>query len=124
MVIPPQARYRQVADLLRDRIRRGDYPPGSTLPSGPDIAREFDLHLATAQRAVALLNAEGVTRPDGRGRPVVQAWRAYAVRVTIPGREPAEHTVDAADPGQALVRVLSDMGGETAGASAEVRPVR
>src|SRR2546430_11426773 len=34
--------YRQVADALRNAIKRGDYPPGSALPSQPDLARQYN----------------------------------------------------------------------------------
>lgn len=121
MVIPPRARYKQVADLLRERIGRGEYPPGSRLPGGHELAREFGLHLASIQKAIAILNGEGITRPDSRGRPIVQAWRSYAVTLTA-GSSRAERTVEAADPGQALVRVLAEAGPGFSDAEATVKP--
>ena len=33
--------HRQIAELLRARIRRGDWAPGERLPSIPDLARSF-----------------------------------------------------------------------------------
>ena len=64
----PQARYRQVADALRNAIKRGEYPPGSALPSQPDLARQYNLNQTSINRAIALLRAEGLVRVEhGRG---------------------------------------------------------
>lgn len=70
---PPKARYKQVAVLLRDAIKRGDYAPGSTLPSQPDLAREFGLNQSSISRAMAMLQAEGWIRTEhGRGSVVLE----------------------------------------------------
>lgn len=70
---PPRARYKQVAALLRDAIRRGDYAPGSTLPSQPDLAREYGLNQSSISRAVSMLQAEGWVRTEhGRGSVVLE----------------------------------------------------
>ena len=64
----PRARYRQVADELRKAIKRGDFPPGSALPSQPDLARQYGLNQTSINRAIALLRAEGLVRVEhGRG---------------------------------------------------------
>jgi len=60
----PHARYRQVADALRNAIKRGDYPPGSALPSQPDLARQYNLNQTSINRAIALLRAEGLVRVE------------------------------------------------------------
>src|SRR5438034_3954766 len=49
-------------------IKRGGYPPGSALPSQPDLAREYNLNQTSINRAIALLRAEGLVRVEhGRG---------------------------------------------------------
>ena len=78
---PPRARYKQVAALLRDAIRRGDYAPGSTLPSQPDLAREYGLNQSSISRAMAMLQAEGWVRTEhGRGSIVLEVPTVKRVR--------------------------------------------
>jgi GntR family transcriptional regulator len=64
----PPSQYRQLADLLRERILRGDYPPGSTFPSEPELAAEHSLSRPTVNRALLVLRGEGLIRVErGRG---------------------------------------------------------
>jgi GntR family transcriptional regulator len=65
---PPRARYRQVADDLRDAIKRGEFAPGAMLPSQPELARRYGLNQTSINRAIAVLRAEGYVRVEhGRG---------------------------------------------------------
>ncbi|GAA3746620.1 GntR family transcriptional regulator [Salinactinospora qingdaonensis] len=78
---PPKARYKQVAALLREAIKRGDYAPGSSLPSQPDLARKFDLNQSSISRAMAMLQAEGWIRTEhGRGSVVLEIPTVKRVR--------------------------------------------
>lgn len=62
------SQYRQLADLLREAILRGDYAPGSTFPSEPELASEHGLSRPTVNRALLVLRAEGLIRVErGRG---------------------------------------------------------
>jgi GntR family transcriptional regulator len=62
------SQYRQLADLLRERILRGDYQPGSTFPSEPELAAEHSLSRPTVNRALLVLRGEGLIRVErGRG---------------------------------------------------------
>jgi GntR family transcriptional regulator len=64
----PPSQYRQLADLLRERILRGDYAPGSTFPSEPELAAEHGLSRPTVNRALLVLRGEGLIRVErGRG---------------------------------------------------------
>jgi GntR family transcriptional regulator len=64
----PPSQYRQLADLLREQILRGDYPPGSTFPSEPELAAEHSLSRPTVNRALLVLRGEGLIRVErGRG---------------------------------------------------------
>src|SRR5690606_26543166 len=77
----PRARYKQVAELLREAIHRGDYPPGTTLPSQPELAREYGLNQSSISRAVAMLQAEGLIRTEhGRGSVVLDIPTVKRVR--------------------------------------------
>lgn len=59
--MPPQRlTYRQIADDLEDRIRVGDYPLGTQLPSYRELADLYSVGRATAAHAVALLVDRGV----------------------------------------------------------------
>lgn len=77
----PTARYRQVADDLREAITRGSYQPGATLPSQPSLAQKYGLNQTSISRAVALLETEGLVRTEhGRGSYVVDIPTVKRVR--------------------------------------------
>jgi GntR family transcriptional regulator len=77
----PQARYKQVAELLREAIHRGDYASGATLPSQPQLAREYGLNQSSISRAIAMLQAEGLIRTEhGRGSVVLDIPTVKRVR--------------------------------------------
>lgn len=52
--------WRQVADDLKSMIESGELPPGSQLPSDPDLAEVYGVARSTTRRAVAELRKEGV----------------------------------------------------------------
>ncbi|QSB15174.1 GntR family transcriptional regulator [Natronosporangium hydrolyticum] len=67
----PRPKYAQIAEMLRSRIKRGDYPPGSNLPSEDHLARELGVSRVTVNRAVSVLRAAGdVTVKRGSGTVV------------------------------------------------------
>lgn len=68
----PRARYRQVADRLREAIQRGEYGPGDPLPSQPDLARQYGLNQTSISRAIAILRHEGFVRVEQGRRAFVQ----------------------------------------------------
>jgi len=62
-MIDPTARtppYRQLAAIITERIKSGQYPRGSRLPSEADLMEEFEIGRNTARRAVAVLREQGV----------------------------------------------------------------
>jgi GntR family transcriptional regulator len=62
------SQYRQLADLLREAILRGDYAPGSTFPSEPELAEQYGVSRPTINRALLILRGEGLLRVErGRG---------------------------------------------------------
>lgn len=64
--------YRQVADVVRQRIVKGIWDIGTQIPSLTELAAEFDVALITVRQAVALLAQEGLVRAQrGRGTHVV-----------------------------------------------------
>jgi len=52
--------YRKIAADLRARIAAGEYPPGERLPTYAELAQLYSSSVSTIQRAVMLLQAEGV----------------------------------------------------------------
>ncbi|GAB3452652.1 GntR family transcriptional regulator [Streptomonospora sediminis] len=77
----PRARYKQVAEGLREAIKRGDHPAGTTLPSQPELAREYGLNQSSISRAMAMLQAEGWIRTEhGRGSVVLEVPTVKRVR--------------------------------------------
>jgi len=64
----PLPRYAQLADLLRARIERGVWGPGTRLPSLEQLIGEFALARVTVRQAIDLLHREGLVSPQqGRG---------------------------------------------------------
>jgi GntR family transcriptional regulator len=77
-----RALYRQLADLLRERIERGELAPGRELPSEAALAYEHDVGRDTVRDALAVLRAEGLITTE-RGRPAYVTDPAGVATVTI-----------------------------------------
>lgn len=60
---PPRPRYQQIADILRERIRRGEYKAGDQLPSQPELADEYGVSRTLARAAINVIVSEGLARP-------------------------------------------------------------
>ena len=78
MIVPDRegAAYRQLAGVLRDRIRSGELSPQQRMPSEKDLHNEFGLARETVRRALAVLRAEGLVEVrHGHGTFVVDAPR-------------------------------------------------
>jgi GntR family transcriptional regulator len=56
----PVTPYRQLAEILRARIARGDWAPGRIIASENDLVQEYGLARTTVRRAIRLLVDEGV----------------------------------------------------------------
>ncbi|MGC5015108.1 winged helix-turn-helix domain-containing protein [Streptosporangium sp. DT93] len=60
--------YLQIADDLRDQIRRGSLAPGDPLPSTTQLATAYDASLSVVKLAVGVLRNEGlVIGQQGKG---------------------------------------------------------
>jgi GntR family transcriptional regulator len=55
--VPP---YRQVADLIEQRIRSGELAPGDRVPSITTLSQEFGIAKGTARRALGELADRGL----------------------------------------------------------------
>ncbi|QAA92546.1 GntR family transcriptional regulator [Pollutimonas thiosulfatoxidans] len=73
-------RYLQLADLMRQRITRGEWPKDHKLPTLEDLLDEFGVARATVRQALDVLAREGlVSRQRGRGtfvtkQPKTDRW--------------------------------------------------
>ena len=54
--------YAQLARLMRERIASGEWPPGTRLPSEPDLASQYEVNRDTVRHAIRELVAEGTLR--------------------------------------------------------------
>jgi len=60
--------YRQVREIVLQRIARGDWPPGALLPAEPKLGLELGVSPGTVRKALDELAAEKlVVRQQGRG---------------------------------------------------------
>ncbi len=60
--------YRQIKDLLLDRLRRGDWKPGEMLPSEIELALHYRVSQGTVRKAIDELAAENLlVRRQGKG---------------------------------------------------------
>ena len=59
-----RAKWRQVAEVLRERMTDGTYPAGSRVPSVVALSEEFGIAQATAQKALRALREDGLTRTE------------------------------------------------------------
>jgi GntR family transcriptional regulator len=55
--LPP---YRQLAQIIADKIRSGEYPSEMRLPSESELMEEYELGRSTVRRAVAYLREQGL----------------------------------------------------------------
>jgi DNA-binding GntR family transcriptional regulator len=60
--------YRRIADALAERVTSGIYAPGSRLPSGSELCREFGVSPMTVRKAITILQNQGlVSGVKGKG---------------------------------------------------------
>ena len=72
--MPVPLSYTEIAQDITDRIERGEYPPGSKLPSYSALAELYSINRSTAFRVYALLRDRGtVISAAGRGMYVPDA---------------------------------------------------
>ncbi|MEV5721497.1 GntR family transcriptional regulator [Amycolatopsis mediterranei] len=64
-------KYAAIADDLRERIARGELPPGARVPSTRRLAADHGVAMATAAKALAQLSQEGLVRAEPRSGTVV-----------------------------------------------------
>ena len=69
----PEPLYRQLADLLRGQIERGQLPQRTAVPSLVKLAADYDVSVITVRKAIQVLKDEGlIITVSGRGTFVAE----------------------------------------------------
>jgi GntR family transcriptional regulator len=55
--VPP---YKQIAEIIRQRIASGEYRKGTRIPTESELVETWEVARTTARRAIALLREEGL----------------------------------------------------------------
>jgi len=77
--------YKQVLDVLNEKITRGEFRPGDKLPSEADLMQYFGVSRITVRAALAELVEDGIlTRSQGKGTFVAPQKIAYPA-MDLPG---------------------------------------
>ena len=80
--------YVAVAHHFAERIRTGEYPPGSKLPAATSIAANLDVSVDVARRALRELGRIGLTEAQrGRGTWVREARPVEVLDMTAPDED-------------------------------------
>ena len=114
-------KYRRVANVLRERIRAGQYPAGGLIPAEPQLMAEFRLDRGTVRRGLAVLRHEGLSDPQpGRGTYVRERRRIrrnlpnglrLEYNLAVAGQEPPEGIYRAITGETSDVQVITDPAG-------------
>lgn len=106
--------FRQLADLLRERILSGELAPGAQLPTQDVLAATHGLSITTVREAINVLRSEGHVEPvRGRGvyvrtKPLVRTLSSarYADQLAhLAAGEPPGEPAFAVDHGVALADI-------------------
>lgn len=69
----PVPRYYQLQEIIRERIRRGEWAPGDLIPSERELCERYGISRMTARQAISRLEQEGLLyREQGKGTFVGQ----------------------------------------------------
>lgn len=64
----PLPRYHQLKEVIRDRIRRGEWSPGDLIPSERELCERYGISRMTARQSITELVSEGLLyREQGKG---------------------------------------------------------
>lgn len=78
---PGQPRYEQLADLLRRSILDGDWPDEA---SGPWLSRRYGVSQTAVQKALRILEGEGLVTMESGRRTTVAELRSWLFEIALP----------------------------------------
>jgi DNA-binding LacI/PurR family transcriptional regulator len=78
-----KSRHAEITEDLRERILRGDYDPGSTLPTIREFAQDYETSYFTVQTAMTPLVEEGLVERRRRAGTVVSPNIGVLTRLAI-----------------------------------------
>ena len=65
-------KYQQVAEIIEEKIKTGEYLPGTKIPSERELAKQYSISHMTANKAMSLLVAKGLLkRVHGNGTFII-----------------------------------------------------
>jgi GntR family transcriptional regulator len=116
--------YKQIADLLRGMIERGELGPGERLPSETELTKRYGVAQGTVRQAVGLLRSEGIVIAEhGRGvfvRPRPRLRRLAYDRFARRHREAGKSAYDAEAEAEKVTAFVDQINVHADKASAEV----
>jgi len=72
-------KYRQLVDILRNRILSGEYSPGDRMPTEEDLSSTYEVSRGTVRKAIAQLEAERLVHTEQGIGSFVQQMHPRAV---------------------------------------------
>jgi GntR family transcriptional regulator len=118
------AKYKQIADALRDQITAGILPLGGQLPTEPRLAEAYDASRSTVRLAIGLLIQQGLVETrQGMGTYVTEPATPITVWLSRDEDWRIDEPVDAALPPadeRASRQTVGRFQAETTSANAEV----
>src|SRR5262245_58544687 len=107
MAASPQAPlYRRIAAELRQKITGGELPPGSRLPTEPELVERYGVARNTIRLAIGLLANEGmISTTPGRGtfvrdQAMLTYYASRAEHATHPGSETDAYVSEVQEQGR------------------------
>ncbi|MFG2948900.1 winged helix-turn-helix domain-containing protein [Streptomyces adustus] len=95
---PPQVTHREVADVLRTRIRSGVLRPGQRMPTQAVLAEEFGVERGAVREALRILQAERLLTNMSKGSPATVASDLGLDRAPTGPEVPPQPTMVALGP--------------------------
>lgn len=81
-----KAKFRYVADIIKQRVDDGEYGTKQKLPSEYDLADEFQVSRLTVRKAIALLiESQVLVKSQGKGTYVIDAPKIESGRLGLQG---------------------------------------
>ncbi|MFD7876293.1 winged helix-turn-helix domain-containing protein [Streptomyces sp. NPDC059766] len=94
----PQVTHREVADVLRTRIRSGVLRPGQRMPTQAELAQEFGVERGAVREALRILQTERLLTNISKGSPATVAPDLGLGRVPTGPEVPPQPTMVALGP--------------------------